>query len=129
MSFKEARKREKYNKKIKRGFRGFPVATVAYYGPTDQRASKVVVAIVKAKGAEPDPMEKWFSETRDVREDIDVSEEIFRFIMANAPKSVVMIDRIMGCPHEEGIDYPEGGPCPHCPFWKNRDRFTGDLIE
>jgi hypothetical protein len=27
---------------------------------------------------------------------------------------------------EEGIDYPEGSKCPECPFWADRDRFTGE---
>ena len=61
MSFKETRQREKFKKKVQRGFRGFPVATVAFHGPTDQRASKVVVSIVKAEAAKYDPMEKWLS--------------------------------------------------------------------
>lgn len=129
MPLKEARRRAKFRKKMKRGFRGFPVATVAYYGPDDRRASKVVVAIVESEDAEPDPMEKWFSETGDVRQDDVIGEEIFRFIESNAAKSVVIADGIMGCPHEEGIDYPEGEPCPRCPFWRNRDRFTGELIQ
>jgi hypothetical protein len=42
-------------------------------------------------------------------------------------KTVAMTDRIIGCPHEEGIDY-EGPVCPHCPFWANRDRWTGEVI-
>ena len=33
-------------KKAHRGFRGYPVATVAFYGPDDRRASKVAVGIV-----------------------------------------------------------------------------------
>jgi len=57
-------------KKTKKGFRGYPVATVAYYGPDNKRASKV----------------------------------------------------------EEGIDYPEGGICPKCPYWAYRDRWTGEII-
>ena len=32
--------------------------------------------------------------------------------------------RVLGCPHQEGIDYPEGQECPQCPFWTNLDRFT-----
>jgi hypothetical protein len=36
-----------------------------------------------------------------------------------------MPDRIIGCPHEEGIDYPLGSTCPLCPFWKDKDRWTG----
>ena len=43
-------------------------------------------------------------------------------------RSVVLGDRIMGCPHEEGVDY-EGDTCPECPFWAGRDRFSGELIQ
>jgi hypothetical protein len=39
-----------------------------------------------------------------------------------------MSHRKTGCPHEEGIDYPEGEPCPQCPFWTHRDRWTGKLL-
>jgi hypothetical protein len=42
--------------------------------------------------------------------------------------TVAMADRIIGCPHEEGIDYPEGAACPLCPFWKGRDRWTGERV-
>ena len=39
-------------------------------------------------------------------------------------KQVIAVERIIGCPHEEGLDYPEGMKCPLCPFWSNRNRFT-----
>jgi hypothetical protein len=42
-------------------------------------------------------------------------------------KSVVMTDGIIGCPHEEGVDY-QGPTCPHCPFWAGRDRFTHERM-
>ena len=129
MSLKEARRREKFKKQVQRGFRGYPVAPVAFYGPTNQRASKVVVAIIQTDGAEADPMQKWFSDTGDVRRDGKINEEIYRFVEENAPKSVVMTDRIIGCPHQEGIDYPEGETCPQCPFWRNRDRFSGEVLQ
>jgi hypothetical protein len=54
---------------------------------------------------------------------------VLQFLESQGAKSVVMTDRIIGCPHEEGIDYPEGEPCPQCPFWANRDRFTGRLLQ
>jgi hypothetical protein len=129
MSFKETRLREKFAKKAKRGFRGYPVATVAYYGPTDKSASKVVVSIIAAEGADAEPMKKWFSAAGDVRTDRSIGEEILRFVEENAPKSVAIADRIIGCPHEEGIDYPEGEKCPQCPFWANRDRFSGHVLQ
>jgi hypothetical protein len=37
--------------------------------------------------------------------------------------SVAMTDGIIGCPHQEGIDY-EGEWCPLCEFWPGRDRFN-----
>ena len=39
-------------KKARRGFRGYPVATVAFYGPDDRHATKVAVGIVTAEGIE-----------------------------------------------------------------------------
>lgn len=36
--------------------------------------------------------------------DPDVGLEIIDFIESNEVKSVVMVDRVIGCPHEEGID-------------------------
>jgi len=55
-------------KRAKQGFRGYPIATIAFYG-------------------------------------------------------------IIGCPHEEGTDYPEGKSCPQCPFWAGRDRFTQERTQ
>jgi hypothetical protein len=117
------------NKKARRGFRGYPIATIACYGPDDKRASKVVVAIVAAEGADPTALERWFAESGDVRYDRVVAAEMLRFVQAHGARSVVITDRIIGCPHEEGIDYPEGQACPLCPFWAHRDRWTGDLVQ
>jgi len=32
----------------------------------------------------------------------------------------VVTDGIIGCPHEEGIDFPVGEGCPYCPFWRGK---------
>jgi hypothetical protein len=115
-------------KESRRGFRGYPVATVAFYGPDDERATKVAVGIVRAEGAEADPLARWFSEKADARSDVVIVRQIAEFIATHAAKSVVLLDRIIGCPHEECIDYPAGGTCPHCPFWVNRNRWTGERL-
>lgn len=115
-------------RKAKRGFRGYPVATVAFYGPDDQRASKVAVGIVTSEDAEPE-MRRWFSDTGDVRTDPAITAEILGLLKQHGVKSVAMTDRLLGCPHEEGIDYPEGQKCPQCPFWAIRDRFTGEVVQ
>jgi len=109
-------------KKADRGFSGYPVATLAFYGPDDKVATKVAVGIVLAEDEEPAFLERWFSEGLDVRKDHNVNEKILEFIRVHEVKSVGMADRIIGCPHEEGVDYPEGSTCPQCPFWANRDR-------
>ena len=114
-------------RKAKKGARGYPVGTLAFYGPDDRRATKAVAAIVEQEGAEPSRVEKWQRDDGDVRSDARVLEAILAFFSMNGPRSIVMPDRIVGCPHEEGIDY-ERTTCPKCPFWANRDRWTGDLI-
>lgn len=104
------------------------MATVAFYGPDDQRATKVAVGIVPAEGAEADPLQRWFSGHEDARADPGIARQIGEFIEAHGAKSVALVDRIIGCPHEERIDYPEGTACPQCPFWANRDRWSGQLL-
>ncbi len=112
-------------KKARHGFRGYPVATVAYYGPDARRATKVAVAVIPEEGAEPIALERWFNEQRDVRRDHDVNGEILRFIRSHGVHSVALTGELIGCPHEEGIDYPEGEVCPQCPYWAGRDRWAG----
>ena len=113
----------------KRGFRGYPVATVALYGPTAEHASKVVVAIFLREGADPDYLQRWVSDDGDVRHDPVIDAGIVAFVAKHGVRSAIMTDRIIGCPHEEGIDYPEGQKCPQCPYWASRDRFTHDTIQ
>lgn len=106
---------------------GFPIGTIAYYGPTDQVATKVVVGIVD-KNNDVIELKRWFtSQEDDARQNDDICEQIVAFLQEYEVYRVAMVDRIIGCPHEEGIDYPEGETCPQCPFWEDRDRWTGEL--
>jgi len=73
-------------------------------------------------------MERWFTEDVDVRVDCDVGAKVIAFLKEHGVKSVAAPDRIIGCPHEEGIDYPAGESCPQCPYWAGRDRFTHERI-
>lgn len=128
MAIKLNRKKHPLEKKAKDGFRGYPVGTIAYYGPDNIKASKVVAAVVMAENEEPTMLEKWFSQGNDIRRDTAILNEIKDFFVKNSVRSVVLVPKIIGCPHEEGIDYPEGEYCPECPFWRNRDRFTDEII-
>lgn len=115
---------KRLHKKANKGMRGWPMATVAYYGPNLDRASKVVVGIIPFEGADVSEISDGKLDFGDVRKDARIAEEILDFIKAQGAVSVVAADGIIGCPHQEGIDY-EGQWCPVCDFWKGRDRFTG----
>lgn len=107
---------------------GFPIATIAFYGANDQTASKVVVGIFASANAEEPTLKKWFVSEGDIRSNTDITLQIVESLQESHVERVSMADRIIGCPHEEGIDYQSGGHCPECTFWANRDRFTGELI-
>ena len=114
-------------KKAKRGYRGYPVATVAFYGPDDEYATKVAVGIVTEEGAEPTALERWKVEGGDVRFNPTIAEQVAEFIRAHGALSIATTGGIMGCPHEEGIDYPDGEGCRRCPFWATRNRSKGEM--
>ena len=116
-------------RKAKQGFHGYPLATIAFYGPTATLATKVVASIVRDEGHDPDPLERWFSEDSDVRNDPAIADKIVAFLKEHGAKSVIATEGLIGCPHEEGIDYPEGKSCPQCPYWAGRDRFTHERIQ
>ena len=113
-----ARVKRRLEKKARRGFRGYPLATLAFYGPDDRCAPKAVASIMEGEDDDPARMRKWYGEQADVRHDVVIMEEVIAFIEESGALSVAMPDRIIGCPHEEGIDY-EGPVCPECPFWAN----------
>jgi hypothetical protein len=70
----------------------------------------------------------WTTGEGDIRADETVSVEVSPFIAGHGVKKNAASDHIIGCPHQEGIDYPMGRACPHCPFWADIDRFTHEPI-
>src|SRR5437773_2317986 len=111
-------------KKARKGLRGWPIATVAFYGPNLSQATKVAVGIVPSENAEVEELRDWKVDRGDIRSDPDIARDMLEFIEEHQVKSVAITDGIIGCPHQEGIDY-DGEWCPVCEFWHGRDRFTG----
>lgn len=111
---------KRLRKKAKRGMRGCgrrrPSRST---GPGLAQATKVVVSIVPSTDAEPQVLRDWTLASGDVRSDTAIAEEIRAFLEMRGVLSVIMIDGIIGCPHQEGIDY-EGDWCPVCTFWHGR---------
>lgn len=100
-----------------------PVGTIAFYGPDNRHASKVAVGVTSEPGAEVSELQRWFEDRLDVRVDPNIGREVAAFLRRHGVRTVVVAEGIIGCPHEEGVDYPEGQDCPECPFWQGKDRF------
>ena len=95
----------------------FPIGTVALYGPNDKVTTKIAAGVIVADGAEA-IIERWVG--TGIQENPKVQQEIKEFFTRHGVKSVVASDGNMGCPHEEGEDFPRGEDCPFCPFWKGK---------
>lgn len=108
---------------------GYPLATIAFYGPDDRVATKVAVALIPVEDGEVEDLERWYAHTGDVRDNDGAASVILRFLEVKGVRSIVMVDSIIGCPHEEGVDYPTGANCLECPYWHERDRWSGLPIE
>ena len=108
----------------------YPLGTIAAYGPDNVRATKLVVSVFKRPGrTEPNELRSWTTEAGDVRHDEAIAREVATWLKHHHVKdTVTTADRIIGCPHEEGIDYPMGRTCPRCPFWNGIDRFTHEPL-
>ena len=97
-------------RKAKQGFHGYPLATIAFYGPTATLATKVVVSIVRDESNNPDPLERWLSEDTDVRSDPAIGNKIFAFLKEHGAKSVIATDGLIGCPMKKASTTPRGNP-------------------
>jgi hypothetical protein len=107
----------------------YPLATIAAYGPDSRLATKLVVSVLdRPEQHEPSATRTWATQTVDVRHDPVIAADVAGFLQQQGVKQSVTTDRIIGCPHEEGIDYPMGRICPRCPFWAGIDRFTHEPL-
>lgn len=106
----------------------YPQAAIAAYGPDNTFATKLVVAVFYRPEEEASEMRTWVTRATDVRKDTVVMADVAAFLRGCGVAKSITADRILGCPHEEGIDYPMGRTCPQCPFWARIDRFTHEPI-
>ena len=95
----------------------YPIGTVALYGPNDQITTKIAAGVIKSPNAEP-ILKRWVA--TDVTTNPKVQREMLEFFQKHGVKSVAMSEGNMGCPHEEGEDFPDGEDCPFCPFWAGK---------
>ena len=113
----------------KRSRAKYPLATISAYGPDNKRATKLVVGILRRAGQkDANPMRTWSTDAGDVRNDPVIAAELADWLRRQGINDTLSYDRIIGCPHEEGTDYPVGRTCPLCPFWASIDRFTHEPV-
>jgi hypothetical protein len=106
-------------RRAQKGFQGYPLGIIAFYGFNDKIASKAVIGIVKKAGGPPEDIKTWVHGKGDLRKDVPAIKELFRYIEAHKVLSVALTPGIYYCPHEPGVDFPAGGSCPRCSFWSN----------
>src|SRR5688572_3348789 len=102
----------------------YPLGTVALYGPTDKLATKMVASVFPTERLELNAIRKWTTDQGDIRENPAIRDELSAFLKDHNVAHAVVTEEILGCPHEEGVDYPTGSICPVCPFWANRPKFA-----
>ena len=95
----------------------YPIGTIACYGPNDRRITKIVAAVFEYENAKP-ILERWVSTT--VGNNPKVRLQIKALFDRHLVKSVIKMDGNLGCPHEEGKDFPSGQDCPFCPYWAGK---------
>jgi hypothetical protein len=105
-----------------RGYRGDPLGTIAFYGPDNQQASKLVVGFSPSATAGITETRSFCNAENDVRADPQILSKVLSYLTGQRVKSLVITDGICGCPHEEGVDYPEGSACQYCDYWRGRAR-------
>jgi hypothetical protein len=106
-------------RRAQKGFQGYPLGIIAFYGPNDKIATKAVIGIVTETGGTPQHVKTWIHDQGDLRKDVPAIKELFRYIEAHEVVSVALTPGIYYCPHEPGVDFPEGGACLRCSFWSS----------
>jgi hypothetical protein len=95
----------------------YPLGTVACYGPDASTTTKIAAAVIPHEGAEP-ILQRWVA--TDATTNPKVQQAIKAFFLQHGVQQVVAAEGNLGCPHEEGEDFPVGEDCPFCLFWKGK---------
>jgi hypothetical protein len=85
--------------------------------PGSLSTTKIAAGVILNDGAEA-ILKRWVA--TDVTTNPNIQQEMRDFFLQHGVKSVVMTEGNMGCPHEEGEDFPHGEDWPFCPYWKEK---------
>lgn len=87
MNLDKAKKR--LSKQLTKGFEGYPVLSLAYFGETADIATEVLLTFVLEEGAAA--MEQRFSSAEDVRQDEAIQSVLVKIIERSGAKTVTEV--------------------------------------
>ena len=79
-------------KQVKKGFHGYPLVSLEYFGKTPDSASEVVISFTEEEGAEP--QRQTFVSGGDAREDETIQSTLLKIIERADAKTVTEIEGI-----------------------------------
>ena len=85
--------KKRIEKRVKRGFQGYPMVTITYYGENESMATEVVVGFIQEEGSAA--LEEKFVTVGDTREDITVQTTIIKIIDRVEAKSVSLNEGVL----------------------------------
>jgi hypothetical protein len=83
---------KRISKRVKRGFHGYPMISIQYFGPTAELATRVEVGFIEQENAEP--MLETFNSETDIRQDETVQTTIIKIIDRVDAKTVTLDDAV-----------------------------------
>src|ERR1700682_2611947 len=94
---------KRLRKKARKGLRGWPIATIAFYGPNLQQATTPAVGIVPSENAEVEELRAWIVDRGDIRGDPGIAREILEFIEEHQEGSVAVSFGLLGFRSQKGM--------------------------
>jgi hypothetical protein len=83
---------KRIGKRVKRGFQGYPMISIQYFGPSETLATKVEVGFIEQENAEP--MLETFNSETDIRKDETVQTTIIKIIDRVDAKTVTLEESV-----------------------------------
>ena len=90
MNIDKAKKR--ISKLLKKGFDGYPLISLEYFGETSDAATKVVISFVEEENAEP--QKQAFSSNTDARKDEAIQSTLVKVIERSGARTVVEVEGV-----------------------------------
>lgn len=107
---------EEYQRKHRKPSK-YLIGTVAFYGLDDTVPTKITARVITDDDTEL-AARHWIG--TNVTDSPKVKDELREFFHQHGVMTILVGSGNIGCPHEEGLDFPHGEDCPFCLFWNGK---------